>query len=110
MSETSTLTAQVTVRTGYVHPSDLEVSWETTDQGEVYTWVQVKHSARPELEVQEHVAPSFDVGLRLASHLVAAHAKNTGRLVPVVQVNVTEASGMSFVATALEPAEGFKVL
>lgn len=101
--------AKVRVSTALVSPSDLEIAWETDDQGSTYIWTNVKHNAPFIPQVLEFSATSFDAGVREAQAIVDQHAAFRGRFIPVAQVNVTEDGGMSFTATAMIPAADLKV-
>lgn len=103
--------AKIRVETGYVSPSDLEVSWETDDRGGVYTWVQVKHGAEVEFRsVHEETVESYDMGLDKARGMVAEFGRRiSSGMIPVARVNVSEqGGGMSFLATVMEPAREMK--
>ena len=93
----------VTVRTGYVHPSDLEVSWD----GQSW-WVQVSHTARVVSEHDHHdTADNYRAGLASAREFLSDLVKRQGwsdGYVLVAQVNVTDRAAGSFYAGVYEPA------
>lgn len=101
----------VTIRTRFVRPSDLEVSWETDDRGQVYTWVTTRHDSKLVPQgVHTYEAPCFEDGVAMARGQVESYASKTPRgYVAMVQVNVTEKGGMNFIATAEEQAVGFSL-
>ena len=103
------MTTSITIRTATVHPSDLEVSWDTGEHG-MYHWVQVKHDGTLNLEeVTTAQRDTYTAGLQHVRDVLRFQQAelDTGRAreVLVAQANVTDKDGMSFIATTMAPAE-----
>jgi len=91
------------ISTATVHPSELELSWETDQDGTYYTWTQAKPGWQASaIETTGEIEGYIPALVRTFNELKGIEQANS-RGVIVVQVNVTEEGGLSFLATGATP-------